>query len=289
MQVLKRILALAALAAAPAWAVPQATVDAVQMPAWIERDGRVRPLAVGMPIAHGDRIRTGADARVYLKLAEGSTVKLGENAQMALFGRNLKPQSEFKGALDVLAGAFRFTTDALKRVRAREVAIRVGTATAGIRGTDLWGRSSAQEDLICLIEGHIEIAHAGLAAPVAMAEPKTFFLAPRGAAPQAVVPVDPQELERWARQTEILAGDGAARLRGKWKLLLGRHAAERDALAQYDAARTAGFAARIMPRPAEAQAWNYDVELRGFASAGEALAAAARLQAATGIAATAAR
>lgn len=289
MLALKRFLALWACLALPAWAMPQATVDAVQMPAWLERGGHSRPLAVGMELASGDRVRTGADARVYLKLPDGSTVKLGENAKFAVFGHSLKPRTAYKAALDVLAGAFRFTTDALQRVGSREVVVRVGTATAGIRGTDLWGRSDAREDLVCLIEGRIEIWHAAAPASVTMDEPMTFFVAPRGEVPRPVEAVDPREFNRWARQTEIEAGDGAVSRGGKWKLVAGRHGTSAEALAQYDALRNEGFAARIKPLAGEGGAWSYEVSLPGFADEREAAAAAARLKLATGVTATPAR
>jgi hypothetical protein len=45
----------------------------------------------------------------------------------------------FRAALTVLAGAFRFTTDALDN-RKRDVAVKAKLVTAGIRGTDLWGK-----------------------------------------------------------------------------------------------------------------------------------------------------
>jgi len=285
MQPLPRIVALCTFLAAPAWALPPAQVEAVQMPAWIERDGRIQPLAVAMEVRNGDRIRTGGDARVYLKLAEGSTVKLGADAQLTLFSRSLKPQSQFKGALDVLTGAFRFTTAVLGRVKSREVMIRVGTATAGIRGTDVWGRANPKEDLVCLIEGQIEIKHAAMAEPLAMTVPMSVFVAPRGAAPQPVAAVDPVLFRGWARETEIEAGDGAARPDGKRRLLLGSHDSEAAALAQYDQARSAGFAARVMPHAAAAGGWSYDVELTGFRDGTDAARAAVRLKTATGIAA----
>lgn len=283
MQALKRIFALGALIALPAWAVPAARVEAVQMPAWIERDGRTQPLAVGMELRSGDYVCTGDDARAYVKLAEASTVKLGANARLAFFSRSLKPQTQFKGALDVVTGAFRFTTDVLKRIKSREVTIRVGTATAGIRGTDVWGRSNPQEDLVCLIEGNIEIRHAAIAAPVAMSTPMTVFVAPRAAAPQPVTAVDPQQFRGWARETEIEAGDGAVRKDGRRRLLLGSHGTEAEALAQYDQVRLMGFAARIAPRAAAAGDWIYDVELAGFRDEADAARTAARLKAATGI------
>ncbi|MDD5250077.1 MAG: FecR family protein [Rhodocyclaceae bacterium] len=289
MQALKRICAFLAFVSLPAWALPPAVVAAVQAPAWIERGGLVQPLAVGMPLANGDRIRTGDGARAYLKLAEGSTVKLGADAKLAFFSMSAKPRSEFRGALDVLNGAFRFTTDALMRITSRDIAIRVGTATAGIRGTDLWGRADVRQDLVCLIEGKIDVWHAALPGPVAMSAPLSVFVAARGEAPRPLVMADTQEFGRWARETEIAPGDGAARTGGKWKLSLGRHAIEAEALTQYDVARSAGYAVGIKPSAAAGGGWNYEVILLGFPDAAEAAAAAARLKAATGIAATAAR
>lgn len=278
-----------ALAATPALAVPPATVDAVVTPAWRERQGRTEPLAVGMVVAHGDRIRTGEGARVYLRLAEGSTVKLGADAGLTLFSRSLRPQRDFKGALDVLSGAFRFTTDTLGRARSRDLSIRVGTATAGIRGTDVWGRTSAQEDLVCLIDGKIEVRHAALGAPLEMTEARSFFVAPKGDAPKPVGIVGEDELRQWSRETEIEPGAGAQRAGGKWQLTLGRHASQAAALEQYDLVRSAGYAPRIAPGAAAAGGWEYAVVLKGYADEGEAMRSAARLQAATGIAATATR
>ena len=37
------------------------------------------------------------------------------------------------------------------------MSIRVATVTAGIRGTDLWGKSAADRQIVCLIEGRIEV------------------------------------------------------------------------------------------------------------------------------------
>lgn len=279
---------LAALVATESSAAPAATVDALVTPAWLERKGRVEPLALGAEIRNGDRIRTGEGARVYLKLAEGSTVKLGANAGMNFFSRSLRPQRDFKAALDVLGGAFRFTTDVLRRVRSRDVSIRVGTATAGIRGTDVWGRTNADEDLVCLLEGRIEVGHAGLAEPVVLSEPLSYAVVPKGAALK-LAKVPPAEMQKWARETEILAGDGAQRQGGKWKLSLGAQPSEAAALETYDIVRSAGFAPKIVPRMLESGGWNYEVLLPGFADESDALKAAARLKAAAGVDATPAR
>lgn len=76
------LLVLAALAGA-AHAAP-ATVRLLQAPAWLERDGARQPLRLGMELASGDRIASGARARVVMTLEEGSLVKLGERATLDL-------------------------------------------------------------------------------------------------------------------------------------------------------------------------------------------------------------
>jgi len=263
-----------------ALAAPLATVEAVQAPAWRDRAGIIAPLAAGMELRSGDVVRTGAGSRAYLMLAEGSRVKLGESARFSLHSRSLRPDRSFRGVLDVIEGAFRFTTGKLKKTLPRELALRVGSATLGIRGTDVWGRTNKDGDLVALIEGHIEISRAGEITD--LAQPMTYFDAPRGK-PATVGTLDLETFVKLARQTEILAGDGAARAKGKWRVLAAVAGNEEAALERYDQVREAGFAARVRPRAAEGGGWRYEILLAGFDSADEAAVAAARLQAATGL------
>lgn len=165
----------------------------VQAPAWLEREGRSEPLAAGMEVRSRDRIRTGRESRVYLRLADGSRVKLGEDAVFNLERLGPRERGFFAAALDVAKGAFRFTTDKLARPVRRDVTIRVATVTAGIRGTDIWGRT--EPDFVCLLEGSISVSHKGGDARE-MSEPMTFYLAPRNQPPQGIATVDPAAYER---------------------------------------------------------------------------------------------
>lgn len=273
-------LTLSAPAVFAAATVAPATVEAVQSPAWRDREGVTVPLAAGTELKSGDVLRTGQGARVYLMLAEGSRVKLGEAARFTFHTRSLQPQRSFRGALDILDGAFRFTTGKLKRALPRDVAIRVGTATIGIRGTDLWGRTDSTGELVALLEGRIEITRAGQVTELSQA--MTYFDAPRGQA-STVKTLESEVFRKLARQTEIEAGDGATRAKGKWRVLAATATSEEGALELYDQIREAGFAARIRPREAQAGGWNYELLLGGFPSADEAGVAAARLKAATGL------
>ena len=70
--------------------------------------------------------------------------------------------------------AFRFTTDVLSKGRKREVSIAVGTVVAGVRGTDLWGRYTPERQVVCLIEGRIDIGAPG-EARVTLDAPRQYY------------------------------------------------------------------------------------------------------------------
>lgn len=286
---MKRVLAmlgaaLLAVAAVQARAAPAAVVEGVQMPAWVERAGsgavRRHPLAPGMELRGGDELRTGVGARVYVKLAEDSLVKLGENASLRILDLALERGGFFKAALHVLEGAFRFTTDLLAKERRREVSIRVATVTAGIRGTDLWGKSAPEREIVCLIEGRIEVGAEG-EAPVVISEPRQFYQRVKGAT-QPVGLVEPTQLAQWARETEIAEGRGAARRGGRWQVTLARAGTQKAALELYDRLRDAGYAAEIFPVKA-GDGHEYLVRITRLATQADAEALAEQLRGTAGV------
>jgi hypothetical protein len=286
---MKRILeilfaALLACAALQAAAAPAAVVEGVQMPAWAERAvaGGIRriPLTPGLELRGGDEVKTGAGSRVYLKLAEGSLVKLGENASLRILELAPDRGGFFRAALHVLEGAFRFTTDALAKERRRDVSIRVATVTAGIRGTDLWGKSMAERQIVCLIDGKIEVGAEG-EAPVTMDQPRQFYQRERGqTAPVGFV--EPAKLVQWAAETEIADGQGAARQGGKWRVTLASAATQSEALDVYGQLRTAGYAAEIHPAKAGDKRI-YHVRISRLPTKADAEALAAQLRGMHGV------
>jgi hypothetical protein len=274
---LEIFLALAfSVAGAHAVAAPAAVVDSVQMPAWVERAGKEMPAAAGMELIATDTIRTGAGARIYIKVAEGSTIKLGENAKLRLL--DLVPQRGglFKGVIDVLSGAFRFTTEAIARPRPRDFKLRVSTVTIGIRGTDLWGRSTPQDEIVCLIEGRIEIGAAD-EKPLVMDQVRQFYEREKGKTKPLSV-ISQERLAELAKETDIQPGGGAARRGGKWKVMLAPAASKAAADALLEKLHAAGYAAE-----AKAQGKRYVVQIARLPSKAEAEALAAKLRGQHGV------
>jgi hypothetical protein len=177
-----------------------------------------------------------------------------------------------------LRGAFRFTSHALGGYRGRRaIDIRVTTVTAGIRGTDLWGKAAADRDIVCLLQGRIHVQRDGEAA-FTMDQPLSFYIAPRGAPALPVQPVPAAQLAQWVTETEPRPGAGQARRGGRWRVDVARVATQAEALQLYDRLREVGYPAEIRPLAAE-RGYDYSVHVRSLVSATEAAGLAARLRA----------
>ena len=273
---------LAAIAiASPAHAATPAsvlTVESVLPPAWVERtNGRREPLVVGMALSNGEKVHTGDGGKAMLRLSEGSAVKLGESGMMVV--SDLLEKKDAKGpvvnaSLDVVRGAFRFTTGLLggNPSAQRNVNVRVNVVTAGIRGTDVWGKSEDDRDIVCLLEGRVSVSHGN--AQFTMQEPLAFYIAPRKgkAAPPGVVSAE--QIREWSAETEIDARTGASRRGGASSVLVAASPDERTANAQRDKLRDSGFAAETT-RAADGR---YEVRIGSLADIIEAGVLAARLQ-----------
>jgi hypothetical protein len=272
--------AMAMSLAAPA-AAQTLIVEGVASPAWLERGGARVPLATGMRLNDRDRVITGPGARALLRMAEGSAVKLGENAVLAVDDlaekRGLDVARLVTASLDVLRGAFRFTSNVFgKRRTSRDVKVRITTITAGIRGTDVWGKSADDRDIVCLIEGSIGVEHGG--SQFTMTEPLSFFIAPRKDKPLPVAPVDPKQLAQWATETEIAPGSGGARRGGRHYVDTVVAPDQKSALEAWDRLRAAGYPAVIRPVKSESGAEAYRVRVPDLATRQDAVATAEKLK-----------
>jgi cell division septation protein DedD len=258
-------------------AAPDAVVEGIQLPAWVSRDGKRQPLGIGAELKSNDEVSTGVNSRLLLRLGDGSVVKLGENGKLQLTGLVQKRKEGFIAAtLKVLEGAFRFTTEvAMKNRSKRDITVQLPTVTAGIRGTDIWGKNLGDKEVLVLIEGKITVTRAG-DQPVQMQDPLTYLQAPKaGTASVEAVPME--QLKAWAAETEIADGAGAMRKGGRWKLYLASYRQQLEALSLYDGLRREGYPVRIQPQQGE-DGQIYRIRLAGFSSEQEANALGARLK-----------
>ena len=214
------------------------------------------------PRTRAARRRKRARAAAKGNWPEGSTVKLGENAKLVI--ETIDDRGIFRSALSILDGAFRFTTDALRKSQKREVTIKARNVTAGIRGTDLWGKSTDERDLVCLLEGKISVGAEGHPT-VTLDQPLDFYQKPRDGAP-SVAKVDEKQIAQWSAETEISVNGGPRR----------DHTREVGRSAPRPSARDPGPSPRAKNRVLRADGYPSEVVVREGGSTVEILASRAR-------------
>lgn len=214
---------LLALCAFSAVAQDLLKVNSMNYPAWVVRNHQTLPLLPGSKLKANDLVRTGTRGRVLLQLADGSAVKLGESARFVIRSvqmSNSQSGSVLESTMQVLRGAFRFTSSFFETSTAgHRVDFRIGAITAGVRGTDIWGRSNPEQDLVCLIEGEIRVdARDEVAATLEQA--LSVYVKPQSAAALPVDQIDMQQLQIWAAETEFDPASGIVVENGEWQLVL---------------------------------------------------------------------
>lgn len=267
----------------PTLAQSAGAVDALQMPAWVERGGEKHALRADAQLQSGDVVSTGGGSRVLMKLEEGSVMKLGENARLSLDILSAPRQQDgvFEALMRVTRGAYRFTTSAIGKLRKRKVDVHIGAVTIGLRGTDFWGKSNDDSDVLVLLEGKVSTQREG-EAPILMNEPNSLFVAPAHQASLPLQTIDQAKLAVWAAETELQSQTGVVRADGTWALNL--MSVQSDAAAQTLQAQldTAGYATDVEAVVINAQTW-YRVRIKGFVSRDDASALAAQINGQYGI------
>jgi hypothetical protein len=198
-------------------------VNAMNYPAWVIRNHQTLALTPGHQLSKNDLIRTGKKGRVLLQLADGSAIKLGESARFLIESANIdssQNNSILRSTLQVLRGAFRFTSSFFKQTAIEhDLRVAVGAITIGIRGTDIWGRSDMEKDLVALIEGNVTV-NAKEEPGVNLNEALNYVVKPKGQAILPVEQVDPDQLNNWAFETELSLAQGIATASGEWSIVL---------------------------------------------------------------------
>jgi len=226
-----------------ALAAPVGMVDAVQFPAWLDRAGLSVPISPDIELQAGDAVRTGAGARLIVKLGEGGLVKLGENTHVVI-DRVQSRGSASESVLSVVSGVFRLTTGAQSRSSSRDMTINIArNAAISARDADLWGRSREDGDMVCLIEGQIEIIGNDRKI-LKLDQPLQSFQSTRTAPPEPRGLLTRQEFDVLAAETEMEFGKGATP-KGNWKVVIAGFATRAEAREAARNLRTNGYPAEV--------------------------------------------
>jgi len=161
-------LCLFALAAAPAAAQEEESAGQVvrqRGPVTALSEGVPRSLYIGAFLRSGDRVRTGADARVRIELRDGSTLSLGANTEIML--STYLPEDDGRGVLTLLLGIVRTS---LSGVWSGGFEVRTRAAVASVRATDWITEIGDDRTSVFVVEGSVAVRGTGDGAQVVLEE-----------------------------------------------------------------------------------------------------------------------
>jgi hypothetical protein len=93
----------------------------------------------GTQLLEGDRIQTGDNARVVMKMIDNAILTLGANSELRIHHYIYQStQRQGSASLELLKGALRSVTGLIGKTPKKDFKVRTAVATIGIRGTDFW-------------------------------------------------------------------------------------------------------------------------------------------------------
>ncbi len=145
-----------------------ATIAAVEGTVTLERKAATTPLAAGVELFEGDRIRTSADGRAEIALKDGSRLTLTALGNLTVSRYLVSPKEEKREAgFELLSGRLRaFVSRFAASIEQSVWQVRTPTAVAGVRGTEFFvlvddGADGGEAGTDILVEeGEVEVSSA---------------------------------------------------------------------------------------------------------------------------------
>lgn len=164
---MKRILGLLLLLISSAvFAVPAAYVHALDGEARASTKGVSRVLQVGSILEQGDEVNVGKGTAT-LKFEDGQIVGLQQGARFSIvnYQYNKTRVADSSVVLSLLSGGMRYITGVIGGTRHDAIRLQAGTATIGIRGTDVITFVDANGNVLATVQdGTVSFASAGVTA-----------------------------------------------------------------------------------------------------------------------------
>ena len=196
----------------------------INYPVWVDRDQKLSPLSPGAELFPGDIITTGKFGRAWLSMPDGSIFKIGQNSRFEINNADfhvVDDTSLLDATLNVIKGAFRFTSGFFNTNfnSNHKVKINIGAITIGIRGTDIWGHSTSQEDFVTLLEGTISLETESEGLTI-LGQPLTAYRKLKDQPADPILKLELHQVQKLALETELSEEQGISKVEGKFDLIL---------------------------------------------------------------------
>ena len=114
---------------------------------------------VGAPVHMGDRLRTGANARLQVTFNDNSSLTLGENANVVIDRFAYDPnKSSANVVLNATQGALRFAGGKIEQMQKKNIVVNTPSAALAVRGTHFWAGPIHGKYGVLLLKGNVRVS-----------------------------------------------------------------------------------------------------------------------------------
>jgi hypothetical protein len=130
--------------------------------------GASRALSNGDSVNERDTIQTGEKSGLVMRFEDGQIAAMGANSRMTVsaYTYDVKEPAKSNVLLSLLTGSMRAITGLIGKASPQKVAFRAGTATIGIRGTDVTFATTGGDVVVTVLDGAISFTFGGVTIPV---------------------------------------------------------------------------------------------------------------------------
>lgn len=120
----------------------------------VTQEGKTTKLYRGAAVIVGDQLRTGKNARLKLRMVDGTEITLGENSEFTVREYDVRiSEGTGSGVLELTKGFFRAVTGKITKLRENKFQVKTPLAVIGVRGTDFWGEQHPNKLRVALLGG----------------------------------------------------------------------------------------------------------------------------------------
>lgn len=171
----------------------------------LQRSDQTLPLKRGDKIKQDDQVVTGKDARLVVRMNEGSIITLGENTRIHFNSWSYnKDRTDNHGQLELLDGVFRFVTGKITQQPNPDLSVNTPVATMGIRGTDFFGGYLTTDVLdVALLQGEHRLEISNTYGTVNITEPGYGVSVSTTGKPGAPIKWSTEKIQRAIRSVTV--------------------------------------------------------------------------------------
>jgi hypothetical protein len=168
---------------------PIGAVGAIAGNCFVEADGKRAPLKMGDKVHIADTIDVPANAKLELRMSDGSVVSMGAGSQVMIAAYSIDADGKrAQATLSLVQGLLRAVVSPVDRPSTFEIKTAVGTA--GARSTDWFVEMQPGQMVVGVVAGAVNVTSAGTGAEVTL---------PAGSGASVAVGQDPTTPRVWRK------------------------------------------------------------------------------------------